>query len=721
MRTTRQALYLGVAAIALAAVLSGSSLTLNAQQDPAAAVAIDNDDIGGVVMGPKGPEAGVWVIAETRDLPTRYAKMVVTDDMGRFVVPDLPKAKYQVWVRGYGLVDSAKVDAQPGQRLNLKAVAAPNEAAAAEYYPAIYWYSMLKIPPAKDFGGSSDIPAKITQQDWLNTMRNNGCIGCHQLGQKSTREIPKEFGTFANSAEAWVRRVSSGQSGAQMVNLLAGPLGSVPFRYFGDWTDRVAKGELPKEKPVRPQGVERNIVVTTWDWGTEKHYLHDLIASDRRFPTVNAYGPVFGSPEYSTDAWPILDPVKHTVTYFNAPAAEGTKPALGPGHAASDTIMQPSAYWGSEVIWDTRTNNHNAMFDRHGRVWFAARGREARNPSFCQKGSDHPSAKVFPVPNSNRQLSVLDPKTMKYTFIDTCFQTHHLQFAYDKNDTLWTSSGGGTGVVGWLNLKMYEETGDPVKSQGWTPMILDTNGNGKRDDYVEPNQPVDPTKDKRFQQVFYAVMPNPADNSIWGTIRAQPGAVARIDPGPNPSETALTEIYNVPMPGFGPRGGDIDSQGVVWVSLGSGHLGSFDRRKCKGPLNGPTATGNHCPEGWAFYKYPGPGFEGVGDNSAESSYYTWVDQHDTFGLGKDVPMSTANLMDGLVAMKDGKMVSLRIPYPLGFYAKGFDGRIDDPKAGWKGRGLWTSSGDRAPWLIEGGKGMKPMAVHFQLRPDPLAK
>ena len=193
MRTTRQALYLGVAAVALAFALSGSSVPLNAQTAPAA-VAIDNDDIGGVVTGPKGPEAGVWVIAETRDLPTRYAKMVVTDDMGRYVVPDLPKAKYKVWVRGYGLVNSEKVDAVPGQQLNLKAVAAPNEAAAAEYYPAIYWYSMLKIPPASDFGGSSDIPAKITQQDWLNTMRNNGCIGCHQLGQKSTRTIPKEFG-----------------------------------------------------------------------------------------------------------------------------------------------------------------------------------------------------------------------------------------------------------------------------------------------------------------------------------------------------------------------------------------------------------------------------------------------------------------------------------------------------------------------------------------------
>jgi hypothetical protein len=216
-------------------------------------------------------------------------------------------------------------------------------------------------------------------------------------------------------------------------------------------------------------------------------------------------------------------------------------------------------------------------------------------------------------------------------------------------------------------------------------------------------------------------MPSPADGSIWGTIRNNPGSVARLVPGDNPSETALAEIFHVPMPGYGPRGGDIDSQGVVWVSLASGHMGSFDRRKCKGPLNGPKATGNHCPEGWAFYQYPGPGFQGIGENSAESSYYSWVDQHNILGLGKDVPMSTANLMDGLVALADGKMVSLRVPYPLGFYAKGFDGRIDDANAGWKGRGLWSSSGDRTPWLQEGGKGMTPMAVHFQLRPDPLAK
>ena len=156
------------------------------------------------------------------------------------------------------------------------------------------------------------------------------------------------------------------------------------------------------------------------------------------------------------------------------------------------------------------------------------------------------------------------------------------------------------------------------------------------------------------------------------------------------------------------------------MSLASGHLGSFDRRKCKAALNGPNATGDHCPEGWSFYKYPGPGFEGIGDNSAEASYYTWVDQHNTLGLGEDVPVSTGNLNDGLIALKDGKMITLRVPYPLSFYAKGMDGRIDDPNAGWKGRGLWATNGDRTPWLKEGGPGSLPRAVHFQLRPDPLA-
>ena len=717
--TTRRPLQCCIVAAALCfaagAGLAAAAAT-GAKGAAAATVTIGAADIGGVVAGPKGPEAGVWVIAETTELPTKFARIVVTDERGRYLIPDLPRANYSVWVRGYGLVDSPKLRAKPGQRLNHAAVPAPTAAAAAHYYPAIYWYAMMKIPPAGAFGGSTAIPGKLTQTDWLKQMKNIGCIGCHQLGQEATRTIPAQFGTFDTGREAWTRRIQSGQSGEQMIMQLAGGFAGVPFDYLGDWTDRIAKGELPKTKPPRPQGVERNIVITSWEWHTDRQYLHDLIASDRRNPTVNAYGPLYGSPEYSTDLMPILDPKTNSVTTFRMPVRDPEMPeSLGPGHAASVKPLLPSAYWGEDKNWDTRANNHNSMFDRQGRVWLSANVRGLDNPAFCKKGSEHPSAKVFPLERSTRQVAMLDPKTMRYTFVDTCFGTHHPQFGYDANDTLWLSGSGP--VAGWVDTKVFDETGDAAKAQGWSPFVLDTNGNGRRDDWVEPNQPVDPAKDKRIAGGPYAVMPSPVDGSIWYTVGVFGGtaAVLRFVP-----ETGLSEVYNVPAPAYGIRGGDIDRNGVVWASLSSGHLGSFDRRKCKGPLNGPAATGDHCPEGWTMYQYPGPGFDGLGPNSAESSYYTWVDQHNTSGLGENIPMSTANLGDGFVALKDGKMVTIRIPYPMGFYAKGFDGRIDDPNAGWKGRGLWSTSGDRTPWLMEGGKGARPRAVHIQFRPDPLA-
>ena len=669
-------------------------------------------DIAGVVTGAKGPEAGVWVIAETTDLPTRFARIVVTDDKGRYLIPDLPQANYNVWVRGYGLVDSPKMRAVPGRNLNLTAVAAPNERAAAQYYPAIHWYSMMKIPDKSQFGGATNIPKNITLSDWLTTVKNQSCVGCHQLGQASTRTIPAAFAHLPGE-EAWMRRIQSGQAGISMVTPLASKLGGAPFKYFADWTDRVAKGELPHTKPVRPQGVERNIVVTWWEWGEPQKYLHDLIASDRRFPSVNANGPLWGSPEYAGDRLPVLDPKTHKVTFFKPPVNDELPEALGPGHAAMEKPMQPSAYWGEDKIWDSRVNNHNSMFGRDGRLWLAAAVRGPNTAAFCRKGSEHPSAKQFPLERNNRQVAVLDTKSMKYTPVDTCFGTHHLQF--DAQDRLWTS---GAPVAGWIDTRLFDQTGDAARAQGWSPFVLDTNGNGKLDEYTSGQQPADPGKDRHIVAGTYAVMPNPADGSIWYTVSVfgERSGVMRYDP-----ETKLSEFYLVPQPGFGPRGADIDKSGVVWVSLGSGHMGSFDRRKCKAPLNGPKATGSHCPEGWAFHQYPGPGFKGIGRNSAESSYYTWVDQHNTFGLGEDVPMSTANLNDGLVALKDGKMVLLRVPYPMGFYAKGFDGRIDDPNAGWKGRGLWTASGDRAPWLREGGKGSLPLAVHFQIRKHPLER
>jgi hypothetical protein len=712
MRTTR-AWYWGIAA-AVAALLAACA----GQMGTDAGVSVGANDLGGVVASSKGPEAGVWVIAETTGLPTRYIKSVVTDDRGRYVIPDLPAAEFQVFVRGYGLVDSPRVRARPGQIVNHTAVPAPDERAAAQYYPAIYWYTMMKIPPARDFGGGSSIPKNITQETWRQRMNNVDCVGCHQLGQKATRTIPTQLGKFKSHEEAWIRRVASGQSGYMMAGRLGGQLGGVPYKYFADWTERVEKGELPKNKPQRPQGIERNVVVTAWEWSTPDKYLHDLISSDRRKPTVNAYGKLYGSPEYSTDLMPILDPRTHQVTSFKMPVADPNMPvSLGPGHAGAVKPTAPSPYWGDAVLWDTRANNHNAMFDGRGRLWIAASVRGMKNPAWCAKGSDHPSARTFPLEQSPRQVAVLDPRTMKYDFIDTCFGTHHPQFGYDADNTLWLS---GTGpVAGWVNTRVWDDTRDARKAVGWFPFVLDTNGNGKVDDWTEPGKPAEAGKDVRIAGSGpYAVMPHPTDGSVWYTFNVFAGAAGflRFDP-----RTRLSEFYAIPREGIGVRGGDIDKNGVLWGSGSNGTLISFDRRKCKAPLNGPKATGNHCPEGFAYHKYPGPGFEGFENTSAEASYYTWVDHHNTVGLGENVPISTANLQDGFVAFKDGKMVLMRIPYPMGFYAKGMDGRIDDPNAGWKGRGLWSASGDRTPWLNEFGKGARPLAVHIQVRPDPLAR
>lgn len=672
--------------------------------DSSNAITTDASAISGVVTSSAGAEAGIWVIAETGDFDTFFARIVVTDDQGRFLIPDLPQADYQVWTRGYGLADSPKLSTQAGATLNLTAIIAENDVIAAQVYPAAYWYSMMGLPDASEL---DNVQGGLNA--YLSSMKNMGCIGCHQLGNLATRTIPETLGEFETHEQAWRRRVTSGQAGRGMLAQLTGRLDSVPFKYLADWTERIAAGETPFAIPDRPTGIERNVVVTVRDWSTPKAYMHDLSTTDRRDPTVNAYGPVYGAPELSTDEFPVLHPLTNSSTVINAPVRDADTPS-----AVTTPPAAPSPYWDDEPIWDSKANAHNPMLDQDGRVWYTARIRAPDNPDFCKEGSDHPSAQLFPTQRAGRQLSMYDPETEEYTFIDTCFSTHHLQFAYDDNNTLWTSGGGA--VVGWLDTNKFLETGDAAASQGWSPLILDTNGNGQVDAWVEPGEEPDPAKDTRVNAGFYAVMPNPVDGTVWGSNAfGFPGAIVRFDPA-----TGLGEKYNVPLPGFASRGADIDKNGVIWVSLGSGHLGEFDRNKCQGPLNGPTATGDHCPEGWSFHRLPGPGFEDLPEDSVESSYYTWVDQHNSLGLGEDIPIVTGNLFDGIHVFVDGEFVTLRVPYPLGFYAKGLEGRIDDPDAGWKGRGIWSASGDRTPWLKEGGQGTKPLVVHFQLRPDPLA-
>ena len=693
----------------------------------ACGIALDDDDLGGVVTSEKGPEAGVWVIAETTDLPTKFARIVVTDNEGRYLVPDLPQATYNVWVRGYGLVDSPKVQTIPGNNLDLTAVQAPNRQEAAQYYPANYWYSMLHIPGKQEFPGTgpsgNGISKRIkSREQWMRLIKTDNCLTCHQMGNKATRELPDSLAHMESTVAAWERRIQSGQAGANMSGkvLSLGREGALGM--FANWTDRIAAGELPEDTPPRPQGIEQNVVVTLWDWADPKAYLHDEIATDKRNPTVNAYGPIYGALEASKDYLSVLDPSTHTASKIKVPVRDSDTP-----FAAPRKVLQPSPYWGDEPIWDSRATVHNPMMDQKGRVWITSRIRAPANPDFCKEGSNHPSAQLFPLEEADRHLAMYDPDTQEMTLIDTCFRTHHLFFAEDDNHTIWTS--GGRTIVGWLNTKMFDETGDAEKSQGWTPLVLDINGNGRQDAWTEPGQPLDPAKDKRIDANYYGVMSNPVDGSVWGTALGFPGKLIRIDLGSNPPSTALGEVYEPPwnnpkaqIQGYSPRGMDIDSKGVVWVPLASGHHASFDRNKCIGPLNGPTATGQHCPEGWTLYPTPGPHFQGItASGSADSHYYNWIDRFNTFGLGEDIPIATGNASDSLLALVDEQFIILRVPYPLGFYAKGLDGRIDDPEIGWKGRGLWSTYATRAPFHSEGGKGTQSKVVHFQLRPDPLAK
>ena len=293
MRTTRSLYFAGLVAIGIAGYLTITRTSLNAQQN--APVNVKAGEIGGVVSSSKGPEAGVWVIAETTDLPTRYIKEVVTDDRGRYLIPDLPKAKYTVWARGYGLVDSPKIQAEPGKSVDLKPTVAPDAKTAAQLYPGNYWYAMLTVPEKNQFPGTGPngngiSPNLKTQGEWIHLIKTDSCESCHQLGNQYTRTIPPQLGTFDSPAQAWQRRVQSGQAGNAMMsglNQLGLPRATAEF---GDWTNRIAHGELPAQAPPRPQGVERNVVITQWDWADPKAYLHDEISTDKRNPSVNANG-----------------------------------------------------------------------------------------------------------------------------------------------------------------------------------------------------------------------------------------------------------------------------------------------------------------------------------------------------------------------------------------------------------------------------------------------
>jgi hypothetical protein len=707
------------AAAALAVVFAAAATSAIAAPRPDE---LPEGYITGTVASPDGPEAGVWVIAETDELKTPYTKIVVTDDEGRFVLPELPVATYRVWVRGYGLVDSMPIEGRPGDRdVELQAVLAKTPQEAAEIYPGNYWLSLLEPPKKSEFPGTGPQGNGISeqmanQQQWLYHLKS-GCGFCHELGTKITRSLDHMADMhFETPEEAWIYRTQLGVRGGAMAGAFATFGQQSAARVFANWTTRIAAGEVPPAPP-RPSGVERNVVITEWEWGVDTSFMHDEITTDKNDPTVNPYGDVYAVSS-GHGKLEVLDPVDNSTYEITIPTRDDPREVS----SRFPPPAFPSNFWGKEHLWgnENPADPHNPMLDDRGRVWMTSKVRQ-NQPDWCKEGSDNKFAQYYPRNFSPRQASMYDPSTGEFRLIDTCFATHHLQFDDDPDRTLYFNELLGP-VIGWVNTREYDRTHDEKASQGWCPQIIDTNGDGRiTKPWNTPDGEFDPSRDTEVRHNLYSVIPSPVDDSVWGASEDYPGYIVRLDRGDNPPQTCVTEAYRVPDGAFDPRGIDIDSNGVVWTALaGSSDLASFDRSKCK-VLNGPeTAEGTQCSEGWTVHQTDGPKLKGT-DVPADFHYYNWVDRFNVSGLGKDTPFATGSYSEALLALDQstGEWVTFRVPYPLGFYHRGVDGRIDDADLGWKGRGLWANYGTHLIWHVEGGKGARGRMVRFQIRPDPL--
>ncbi len=355
------------------------------------------------------------------------------------------------------------------------------------------------------------------------------------------------------------------------------------------------------------------MVLTVYDWSVRSAFLHALISTDKRNPSVNAGGPVYGA-EWSGGDLAVVDPAKNTAKLIPVPLPDESQRSKQILFSPQSQLF-PSLYFGDELVWKDPINPGPIAMDGRGRVWVNVETRIG-NADYCKKGSSNPYAMHSPREERGKGVDVYDPETGKFGFVDLCFQSTRNAFAYDKDNTLFFTVQRDGGI-GWLNTRLWDETHDAEKSQGWCPAVIDYNGDGKIGEYTAWTEPPNPKLDREiFKPGAYGISINPVDGSVWySNIQTMPGRLVRMVRGSNPPSTCLTEVYEVPYDpkGNGPggshdRGIDIDTNGVVWTPLtGEGYLASFDRSKCKTPPTGEAAaTGKQCREGWSFYPIPGP-------------------------------------------------------------------------------------------------------------------
>ncbi|HLB46497.1 MAG TPA: hypothetical protein VJL59_05665, partial [Anaerolineales bacterium] len=624
---------------ALFAILCLLGWSVSGQQNiPATA-----NSIGGTVVNSTGarPEPGVWVIAETQSLPVPFRKIVVSDDQGRFLVPDLPKGDYELWVRGYGLKDSARLRGALGGQIKLMVDNASSPQEAARIYPAAYWNSLIH-PPAKE-----QLPAAfVSQEHWLANLR--GCNQCHQIGMTDMRAF--------TDARVWdvFFKMNTGMDGA--VNRLGR---DVLTKTLVDWATRIQKGEVPPAPP-RPTGIERNFVVSQWDWGAPESFFHDLTSTDKRNPTLYPYGKVYGADRTGGGRLWALDPVKNTVEELlvQPRVKTGYSTKLDYYHRAEPGAATAADEGGFETAAAWMASPHNPMFDDQGRVWMTVPTRPSgvqNNPKWSAAtvalDTDDPEARAIAARlltsrSHGTHLGYYDTKTNKFVGVDTSFSTHHLQF--DWQGRLWTDGD----VLGMLDVTKLDpndvEGTEGAAQKAW--MRIDMN-----------------TK-REISTGAYGTAISPVDGTVWLTVSQTNGPQNKLfmfDP-----KNRKFKDYPLPLPLRLSHGIDFSTDGLVWFSAGSGHLARLDPRTGK----------------FSHWELPGPKFAGTAKEtgSTEYPYFLWVDQFDALGLGKDTVIVTGTSSDSMMIFDPKKetFTSFRLPYPMPFFTRGLDGRIDDPRACW---------------------------------------
>ncbi len=452
---------------------------------------------------------------------------------------------------------------------------------------------------------------------------------------------------------------------------------------------------------------------------------------------MNAYGPIYAV-SAGHGQLVVLDPSQNKTEAIDIPTREPRDkvPSRFPAPG------RPSLHFGNQHLWANPPYNpadpHNPMIDSKGRVWMTSKIRGNADPSWCNSATNK-YADWFPLTTSIRQASYYDPKTKQFTLIDTCYSTHHLQFDNDANETLYFNELIGP-IFGWVDTKVFDETKNEQLANGWCGQVLDTNGDGR---ITKPwnvsragnpglygggaasadDAPLDPKLDTHVTYTLYAVIPSPVDDSVWGVSEQYPGYLVRLQRGNNPPQSCKSHDLQGAGAGLrsARRGHRPQRRGVDGAGGEQPH-GQLRRAQVQGPERPGEARWQPVPRG----------VDALSDDGPEAERHRRPGRLPLLQLGGPVqhrrPRGQHPVCDRIEFRRaagaqpaDKEWTTLRVPYPLGFYSRGMDGRIDDARAGWKGRGLYANYGTHFVWHIEGGKGTKGKVVKFQIRPDPMAR